>query len=51
MNEGVIEAFLSFLFPNVVFYLPEVLIDLFEAFDERGVNVELEIVQCASKSL
>ena len=46
MNEGFTKALLPLLIPNVVFYLPEFLIDLFEALDERGVNVELKIVQC-----
>ena len=50
MNEGIVKAFLPFLIPNVIFYLPEVLIDLFEALDERGVHVELEIVQFGFQS-
>ena len=45
-NEGFTKALPSLLIPNIVFYLPEVLIDLFEALDERGVKVELKIVQC-----
>ena len=50
-NEGFAEVLLSLLIPNVVFYLPEILIDLFEAPDKRGFNVELKIDQCGFKSL
>ena len=45
-NEGIAKVFLPLLISNVVFYLPEGLIDFFEALDERGVNVELKIVLC-----
>ena len=38
-NERLTKALLAFLITNIVFYLPEILIDRFEALDERGVDI------------
>ena len=46
VNKGFIKYFLSFQIPNIIFYLPEVLIDLFEALDECVVNFQLETFKC-----
>jgi hypothetical protein len=51
VNEVFAKALLPLLIPNILFYLSEALIDFLEAFDERGVNVEVEIVECGFKSL
>jgi len=49
--EGISKVLVVFFIANVVFDLPEGLIDLLEALDEGGVNVDLKFVECALKGL
>lgn len=51
MNKVFAKVFLPLLITNIVFYLPEILIDRLEALDERGANVELKIVESGFKSI
>ena len=49
-NKIFAKTFLPFLIPYVIFYLPKILIDFFEALNEFGVNVDLKIVQSCCQS-
>ena len=37
--------------PNVIFYFPEVLIDLFKALDESWINIKLQGFESGFKSI